>query len=340
MKIKERGLLLFALLTTLLTAAFGAADSTIISGPFAPVSDSLNMGPALQPVSDSSSILIPDTKFFIGAGGGLSIGSIPLFSLWGQTLPDSLRFLGLSKDFGKVQPDSANSISADTMDLRYKVTESPEIYNIAVPVHLTFMHVNDNRALSLGLALFYTSKQFQSNLYIDQDTARHINLSEKMSFYSVALEIGYQKPIPVQYFKIDGADMAYFSTFLSISPLCVFSKSESIKTFSNEDDQRITTIQETLKPQISDLSARGAALSWQLGISTLKRYPSGSALNMGLYYIGSFHALFSEKGKTVYNKEISPSASKPDKPVSFLSTRLEFKVDFLKGLQSKGSLKK
>ncbi|MFP4163188.1 MAG: hypothetical protein ACLFQB_04310 [Chitinispirillaceae bacterium] len=269
----------------------------------------------------------------LGAGVGFSIGSIPLFTLWQKSLPDSLDHLGLDPQSGTIMPDSSNSIEADTNQLSYEITEEPEVYNITLPIYLTAMHVEEDRMISVGASFLYTSKQFQTSVYPEPDTLdRRVNIREKMNFYSLALELAYKKAIPPQYFSIDGTDRAFFTAALSLSPLCAFTKESSASTSIPAEDLRMHALRDTIQSRLTPLSSFGAALSWQFGISTLKHSSNGGGLEIGLQYSGSWHSLFSNEGSKVLNRDIYYRAPKANKPLSFISSRIELKVSVFRAL--------
>ena len=299
--------------------------------PAAPVS-----GP-LQPQGPQPALSQPspraNSNLLGGIGFGFTIGNVPLFNTWKNSLPDSLRHVGLDPGFGKILPDSVNSISADTMGLIYIISERPEIYNMTVPVYLSVQRIKEDELTSLGLSFFHTSKQFQSMVFPGRDTlGRRVNIHEKLSFYSLALEVGYQKVIPDQYFKIEGVDKTYFTAALSASPLSAFSKKASVTTSVPAGDIRMHTAADIIKTHLTTLSSNGVALSWRLGISTMKRNPLGGGMDLGVHYSGSWYTLFTHNGFPTLNKHIHTQAPKPDRPLSFLSNRIEFRVSFLRAI--------
>lgn len=284
-------------------------------------------------VTDQITAAENQNGFQIGAGVGFSIGSIPLFSLWQKSLPDSLSRFGLDVNSGMILPDTLNSVEADTNRLTYEIAEKPEVYNITLPLYLSLMHVKDNRMLTLSASFLYTSKQFQAMVYPEPDTLdRRVSISEKMNFYSLALELEYQKAIPAQYFLIEGTDQAFLSAAFSVSPLSTFSKKSQARTSVSPDDTRMQSIRDSIQSRLNPISSTGAALAWRLGISTMKRYQDGGGLQIGLHYSGSWHSFFSDEGAKILNRDIYYKAAKADNPLSFVSNRIELKVSIFRSL--------
>ena len=287
-----------------------------------PIETTLNTAPKLPAVKGSETM--------IGLGAGMSIGSIPLFTLWQSSLPDSMRLLGLTPDFG------IDKSSGDSMNLKYVVTETPEQFNIILPLTLSIYNIKNDRIASLGVSFFYTGKQFQSKIYPELDTLnRHINIDEKLSLYSLSLEAGYQKAIPPQYFSIKGSQQTFFSVSLAASPFNLFTRSSKIKTSVPQSDERMQAVADSARKNFSHLSSNGKALSWRLGLTTVKRYGDGGALEMGLFYGGSYSALFYNDGSRTAKSQIYIAENEKDKNLAFLQSRIELRITLLRSLKRK-----
>ncbi len=294
---------------------------------------------SLPQSSDTGSTAENPDGFLLGAGMGFSIGSIPLFTLWQKSLPDSLSRFGLDASSESILPDTLNAVEADTNRLTYEIIEKPEVYNITLPLYLSLMHVKDDRMLTLSASFLYTGKQFQATVYPQPDTLdRRVTISEKMNFYSLALELEYQKAIPPHYFRIEGTDQVFLSAAFSLSPLSTFSKKTQARTSVPSKDLRMQSIRDTVQSRLNPFSSRGAALAWRFGISSLKRYQGGGGLQIGLHYSGSWHSFFSSDGSKVLNRDIYHKAPKADNPLSFVSNRIELKVSIFRSL-NKGAEK-
>ncbi|MCL2690559.1 MAG: hypothetical protein FWE57_12040 [Chitinispirillia bacterium] len=291
---------------------------------------------ALSAVTEISDVKKSET--LLGLGAGMSIGSIPLFTLWQNSLPDSISHIGIAPEFGRV--DAVN----DTFNLRYVITEAPEVFNLFFPLTAYVYNIKDDRIASLGLSFFYTSKQFQAMIHPELvDTLeRRVNIDEKLSLYSFALEVGYQKAIPPEYFSITGSEKTLFSASLAATPFNMFKRSGNVKTSVPESDERMQAVAENVRKNITDLSSNGKALSWRLGLTTLRRYNEISAVEMGLFYGGSYSALFYDKnGSRTRKGQIHIAENERDKNLTFLQSRIELRMVFLRSLcreRKRGSL--
>ncbi|MDR2729057.1 MAG: hypothetical protein LBB56_07975 [Chitinispirillales bacterium] len=310
----KKSFYIFILFTLFAAAPYGQELSSDETTP--------NAAPKLPAVKESETM--------IGLGAGMSIGSVPLFTLWQSSLPDSMRHIGLTPDFG------IDNSSGDSMSLRYAVTETPEQFNIILPLTVSVYNIKNDRTAALGVSFFYTGKQFQSAIYPEPDTLnRRVNIYEKLNFYSLSLEAGYQKAIPPQYFSISGSQQTFFSVSLAASPFNMFTRSSKIKTSVPVSDERMLAAADSARKHFSHLSSNGKALSWRLGFTTLKRYGDGGAFEMGLFYGGSYNALFYNDGSRTAKSQIYSNENEKDKNLAFLQSRIELRITLLRSLKQK-----
>jgi len=284
----------------------------------------------------------PDVKkseTMLGFGAGMSIGSVPLFTLWQNSLPDSISRIGLTPDFGR----ETDALSGSLVNLRYVITEAPEVFNLIFPLTLSVYNMKNDRIATLGLSFFYTSKQFQSMIHPELDTlSRRVNIDQKLSLYSLSLEAGYQKAIPPAYFSITGSQQTLFSVSLAASPYNMFTRNSKIRTSVSESDMRMRAAADSARKSLSDLSSHGKALSWRLGFTTLKHYGDGGGVEMGLFYGGSYNALFyddsyalfyNNKGSRTRKSQIYTAEDEKDKNLTFLQSKIELRITFLRSLK-------
>ncbi|MDR0307315.1 MAG: hypothetical protein LBI42_10840 [Chitinispirillales bacterium] len=292
---------------------------------------------ALLNMTQNSELRTRESKFkgsetLLGVGAGMSIGSIPLFTMWKNSLPDSIVHMGIPIDFGK------NELTGDTAALRYTITNSPEEFNVILPVNLSVYNIKNDRIATLGLSFFYTSKQFQSMIFPYLDTLnRRVNIDEKLHFYSLSLEAGYQKAISPAFFSIDGSQKTLFSLYLAASPLNFFKRNGSVKTSVPKNDERIHSVADSVREKFSYISANGSSLSWRLGFTTLKRYSDKGGLETGLFYGGSYNALFYNKGSRIAKSKIFTAENESDKNLSFLQSKIELRVTLLRSIRNTGA---
>ncbi|MDR3013417.1 MAG: hypothetical protein LBU70_09475 [Chitinispirillales bacterium] len=274
-----------------------------------------------------------DTSFdlvgtILGFEAALSIGAVPLFELWQNSLPNTLSDLGLASNFGI---DSV-LFPGDNAFLRYRVTEPPSQFNFVIPFGISLRRADSSgNSLSLGLSLFHTSKRFQSEIYMDGVDAqnRRIDLYELFAYSSVSLEAAYRRVIPSTYFSIDGSRQTYLTLAAGISPLNVFTRYRELLNRAPDEDGRMKTIEaavDSALEKLPSITANGTSLSWRVGVSTLRN----NRLEIGLYYAGSYDFNFYSGDDRIAQSRISGVESEDgDKFLSFTTSRIEFKVTFL-----------
>ncbi|MCL2218710.1 MAG: hypothetical protein FWC23_02170 [Chitinispirillia bacterium] len=278
---------------------------------------------------DTSTVRNNMAGTYFGFGAGLSIGSIPVFTMWQNTLPETMGRLGITQNFG------ADPLVNDTMPLRYRVSEIPDQFNFTLPLSVSLHSIKPGSAMSFALSFFHNSKQFQSILLFDRDTLnRRISIYETMRYYSLSIEAAYQKAIPPVFFSIDGAQQAYLSMSIGLSPINTFTRDNGVKLSAPENDLRMQTLADSVQKSFTGLSSNGMSLIWRFGISTIKSYGQGGGIEMGLYYGGSYASYFYNEGERVNNGQIDPASLNAGKPLSFISNRIEFKAAFLRSSSS------
>jgi hypothetical protein len=277
-------------------------------------------------VSDNFASIIEGT--FVGIGAGLSAGSIPLFAMWQNSLPDGMSGLGIDPLFG-IDPTAG-----DTAALRYSPVESPDMFNFTLPLSVSVHHVNSKRAVAFALSFFRSAKQFQSAITVAGDTSgRRINIYEMLGYTSLMVEAAYKRPIPPVFFSIDGSRQTFLSLSAGISPLNYFTRESEVEVANRrapDDDTRMQLAAKNAKERFAGLSSNGTSVQWRAGFSTIRGYSHGGGLEMGIYYGGSYNARFYHNGNNVTNGQIHAGAENADKPLSFVTHRIEFQATFLK----------
>ena len=265
---------------------------------------------------------------FFGLGFGLSIGNIPLFTMWQDALPTKIEHLGLSPTFG------IDTSIGDMLQLRYSIVESPEQFNFVMPLSVTVYNVKKNSVTAFSLSYFQNSKQFQSTITPGtqgNDTlGRRVDIHQILRYHSLTIEASYHAAIPPVFFSIDGAQQSFFSVSAGISPLNYFSREGDAKVSAPEGDSRMQSVADSAKSKLAPLSANGMALTWRVGINTLRGYANGGGIEMGLFYSGAYSAYFYGNGEEVMKSRIHAVGGEADKPLSFLSNRVEFKISFMR----------
>jgi len=279
-----------------------------------------NINPPANPNAKPDSIPKLSGTFF-GLGFGLSIGNIPLFTMWQNALPTTLKHLDLPNTF-------IDQLNNDTLPLRYSVVESPEQFNFVLPFSVSIYNVRENSVTAFSLSYFQNSKQFQSTIASGHDSlGQRVNVHEILRYYSFTIEASYHAAIPPAFFSIDNAQQSFFSLGIGVSPLNYFSREGAAS--ASKANSPMQAVADSAAAKLTGLSANGMAVTWRLGINTLKGYANGG-IEMGLFYSGSYSAYFYSNGEEVTKHQIHPVDGEVDKPLSFLSNRVEFKVSFIR----------
>jgi hypothetical protein len=270
-----------------------------------------------------------------GFGMGLSVGDAPIFPMWQKRFPDSMDSLGLSPAFG--------ADSGDAGPLRYRVTESPDAFNFALPFRLSLYSIGETRVFSFAVSFFRNSKRFQTELSISSDTvARRFGMIETLVFHSVSLEAAGGFAIPPAFFSIDGTQQTLLTLAVGASPVNAFTRSCEFEQNFDAGDARLSAAADSVKKAFAALSGNGLSLSWRVGISAIKRYSSGSGVEFGLFYSGAYRGYFYSDGVRLTEEHIKKRGTDLNaesvaggKPLAFLSNQAEFTATFLLPAKSK-----
>jgi hypothetical protein len=278
--------------------------------------------------TDTPAAVKPDTAklagTYLGFGVGLSVGTIPIFTKWQDALPDSMQRFGITPLFGR------DMVPGDTMFLRYRIAQPPDQFNFTLPFAVSVHNINAGSATSYALSFFHTSKQFQAEIFPHLDTSnRRVHIHETLRYYSLTLEATYMKAIPPEFFSVDGAQQTFLSMSIGASPVNVMTRSGGVKADLAEDDLRMRAVADSARTRLGNLSANGMSFSWRIGFSTIRNYGQGGGLELGLYYGGSYTFRFYADGEQIMTGSINADDDNADKPLTFLSNRIEFKATFL-----------
>ncbi|MCL2182267.1 MAG: hypothetical protein FWB85_02205 [Chitinispirillia bacterium] len=272
----------------------------------------------------------PDTSSKIsgaywGFGIGLSVGSIPVFDLWRNALPNTMPLLGITPDFG------SSLVQGDTLPLRYSVSEPPDQFSFTLPFCISLHNIKEKSATAFALSFYQNSKQFQSIFQFTGDSlGRRVSIYETLSYYSLSIEAAYMREIPPVFFSIDGSQRSYLSMTICASPINTFTRDHGVKNEAPKGDPRMQALADSVSKNLAPkLTANGMSLSWRLGICAIRNQGQGSGLEIGLYYSGSYAASFQSEGAKITTGQIDPKDKDAGKPLSFLSNRIEFKATFL-----------
>ncbi|MDR2694040.1 MAG: hypothetical protein LBB74_07480 [Chitinispirillales bacterium] len=269
-----------------------------------------------------------------GFGAGLSVGTVPIFQMWRQHFPGSLRQLGLSDTGG-----------GEAALLRYRVIETPDAFNFAIPLRLSLYNIGKKHVFALAVSFFRNSNEFQSTLDIADTVTRRINVLERLVYYSASIEAAGSWAIPQIFFSVDGAQQTFFSLVLGVSPINTFTREREIQTGFKNSDTRMQSAADSVGRKFAALSGNGLSLSWRAGLSVIKRYQSGYGAEFGLFYSGAYSGYFHSEGVRLTEDHIKTRGAglndesvNGGKPLSFLSNQAEFRATLLVPTRRGGNL--
>ncbi|MBN1756924.1 MAG: hypothetical protein JW863_01315 [Chitinispirillaceae bacterium] len=308
------------------------------------VTDSSTLGFKQQPVAADTAVrsatpgdLQTDTAglsngIYFSAGIGWSLGGFELFSLWENSLPDSLSHLGLSDTSFIVPFDSTERDieAADTALLSFSVKEAPVIYTMSFPAILSLVSIRDERKLSLSLSGSWMRKVFTGTVSAIGDTlGRKTDFKESVNVYAAMLSFQWGHTIPDEYFSIEGMERSFFTAGLDIAPLVAVRIRRSA---TSTGDTRFTAISRRIsKPSVRFM--RGGAAGIRLGISMLKRLNARSATDFGIWYSVLGYGYFLEDNNGVSLTDIDPTSRKENRPLFWVSNRLELSFALLRNVK-------
>ncbi len=278
-------------------------------------SDSAVINPA-DSSKESIEESIIDTSYrvwhspFWSFGLGWSIGAMPVFNVWEEGLPYSIEEISVLSSF----PDSLN--------LTLTLIEKPNTYNINFPIFVSFTpYIRNNRHISLTGSFFVMRKIYKA---VVRDESRNTiwKSEQTLSLSSFLLGIRLIQPIPEKYFSVKKIEKVSFLIGISGSPLLVLN-GESITVLNSKSTAD------------NDFTAYGIGVSWELGISTLRKLSKKNGLEIGIYYLGSWNGRFMDNGHHINQGDLNPQNSKPSEIVQFTPQRIVIYFNILTGKKSK-----
>ena len=260
------------------------------------------------------------TGSIIGGGIGLSIGSVQVFGLWKNGLPQSLADFGLT--------DSSFKLPGDTLQLAFTVKQEADVYNMIFPLTVSFGRLFRTHRYEAAISFSMLSKTSQSSVSIGNDSVgRRIDISQSLGLYSISFDFLYGTEIPIRYFSIDGADRTDFIAGVSITPFVSLSKTNDITGTDSASDPRLWAVRDSIVSRLNTVSATGIAFGWRLGIAKLRRLSKNGAIEGRICYCGTWSTLFRKPSAgSLTEKEISVKSGDPGRKVSWVSNRFEISV--------------
>lgn len=240
-----------------------------------------------------------DSCMMIGAGIGLSIGNIPIISLWGSGLPQSLADLGLSA--------STLSQPTDSAQLAYTLNENPDAYNMVFPISISIDRCYAHNRFGAGLTFSMVSKNYTASVAPGDSSQRSITVRQSLALYALSIDLLYGRAIPPRYFSVDGIDRTDAILGLSFMPLLALTKNSSVQ--SNSSDTRFSALADTIGKGLESFSAYGVAFGWRAGIMTLRRVSKQGGIEAGICYYGVWYGQLRVSGAPLYENQISKTGA-------------------------------
>jgi hypothetical protein len=279
-----------------------------------------------EPPSDSTGV--KDGRY-LAAGIGWSLGSFELLSLWENALPDSLAHLGLSATSFSVPFDSSlnNSESVDTALLTFAIKEAPVVYTMSFPVRIGMVRLRGNNRFGFSVSGSWMRKLFTATIAAKADSLiQKVDFKESINVYSLFCSFLWGHRIPEEYFSIDGVGRSYFTAALDVSPLIAVTIRRTAATAA--PGTRFTEVKNHIATPPSRFLHGGAA-AVRLGLTMVRRLNASSATDFGIWYSIQGYGYFHEKGNRVYFTGIDPSATRKERPLFWISNRLELSFSLL-----------
>jgi hypothetical protein len=312
--------------------ARAAPDSTAATGPSfdtsseeppsdtmaaALLSDSVRPAAAMTTPSgkkDSTKAAIRDSfnvraGTILGGGVGLSIGSIKVFTLWNNGLPQSLADLGLK--------DTSFRRAGDTLLLTFTTKQAPDVYNMTFPLAVGLGRLSAAHRCEAAVSFSMLSKNFRSAVAVGSASSsggRIIDISQSIRLYAVTLDLLYGKAIPERYLTIAGADRTDGIAGVSLTPFVGVSTTTGISA-PVPSDLRLQAVRDSVARGLHQVSASGIAFGWRMGIAKMRHLSKNGCIEGRLCYCGAWTTAFRKTGGMLTEKEIGSKSNDPDKRV-------------------------
>lgn len=265
--------------------------------------------------------------FYLGFGAGVSLGDMPAFSMWKNSLPDTLSDLKLESNsfIDPLDIPNSDSLIADTSNLVFKLKEHPSVYNMTFPIRLSATKINEKSFIKTSLSYALIFKKQKSIVFAADDTlGKRIDIKNNLFLHSLSLDLTFGKEIPLQYFSIESIEKSYFVIGLGFSPLLLLKSDYSVKNSSKSERMKLVADAISLS---NNCNAFGTTFTFKAGISSIKRLTQNGIAEIGLFYSLNLFDYFYENGDRLKKRDIDPVGN-DSKNLSFISNRFELGVNF------------
>ncbi len=267
------------------------------------------------------------TGTIVGAGIGLSLGSMPEFDIWNSNLAQHLSDLGLSDSSFQVH-------GLDTGLLAFTVRQSPDLFSMTFPITIYVGQLYPRHRLTGSLSFAYLTKEYDARLSLVNDSARYFDLQQKLGLYSFTAGLTWGSRIPERYFSVEGIDRTDALIGIIASPWLALRRSTTIGA-PPTTDVRLTELYQAVLPQVSSFSAIGIAYGWRMALATVKHRSKRSGLEAELAYSGMWNTRFrTSSGTTIAQADLGDKTSAAGSTLSYYTSRIEISVSLFRKVSS------
>jgi hypothetical protein len=236
-----------------------------------------------------------------GIGAGWTLGKMPLFDEWTQTLT--------ARPFDfliKVR-------TLDTAKFTLTKIEAPNSYSTSFPFFCSISPIALKQGNLSATAEFQWMKKKAISRWQSPDSL-FWHRQDAMSILALSLGCLYHHELGEQFFKVDGVLRSMVTCGFAVSPLVL------INHHQRDSSNMIRTV------HTNHERLRGAAVSWKAGVATFQGLASGNAVEIGIMYEGAWQGLF--PAGTLW-REINPAYHEADFPLAFVSNRFRLYAQLL-----------
>jgi hypothetical protein len=263
----------------------------------------------------------------VGAGIGLSLGSMPEFDIWNGNLAQQLSDLGLSDTSFLVH-------GLDTGLLAFTVRQSPDLFSMTFPITVYVGELYPRHRLTGSLTFAYLTKEYDARIALVNDSARYFDLQQTLGLYSFTAGLTWGSRIPERYFSVDGIDRTDALIGILATPYLALQRSSTVGA-PPTTDVRLTELYQAILPQVSSFSALGIAYGWRMALATIKHSSKRSGLEAELAYSGMWNTRFrTSSGATIVQADLGEKGSSAGSALSYYTSRIEISISLFRKVSS------
>jgi hypothetical protein len=187
--------------------------------------------------------------------------------------------------------------------------------------------------VSFDASFFFIGNSLQATLQKDTFPEK-INYKQSLNCYGFTVGAYFRHEIDERYFKIDKVDKTSFILGVGILPFFHLSKNESISSTGIGD-----SVIDAASGRLRTLNAGGMGGAWRIGIGSQMAVSATSGMDVSVCYVGRYVGSLWQNSSYLQDKDINPTANKPETRLSMLSNTVEIRLEFLFGKRQKSTSK-